>query len=402
MLAPDVLPPPARPTGRSAEHAAWAAAVPSRRARLAPLVLAAMASQALLVVLSPTAVAIARDLHAPVAAVVQARTVTAGMAIAASLAIAPRMHGLGVRRLLRLGAALGLASCAAVAAAPSLLLLLLAHVLAGAGLACLVSAAFGGVAAFSGERRAWAIGHVAGANAVAWILVNPLAGALTGLAGWRAAQAAPAVLSLAALVAACAATPAPLGGLRLRTLLAGSSARRWLVAEVMAYAAWTGLLTFIGALLVDRLHVREAVAGWLLAGGAACYLVGATHSGAVTRQRSQRRLVAGCAVLMAALLLVQFGLARSVPVAFAVFCLIAVPAGVRTAASSDLGLAQLPAHPGAMMAARTAATQLGYLLGATVGGLLLAGAGYAALGLVLSAGMAVSASLVLRVDDPAA
>jgi hypothetical protein len=53
-----------------------------------------------------------------------------------------------------------------------------------------------------------------------------------------------------------------------------------------------------------------------------------------------------------------------------------------------------------MMAARTAATQLGYLLGAAVGGVLIAGTGYRTLGFVLAAGMAVSALLVLRVDDP--
>jgi hypothetical protein len=52
------------------------------------------------------------------------------------------------------------------------------------------------------------------------------------------------------------------------------------------------------------------------------------------------------------------------------------------------------------MAARTAATQLGYLLGAAVGGTLIAGAGYETLGFVLGACMAASALLVLRVDDP--
>jgi predicted MFS family arabinose efflux permease len=53
-----------------------------------------------------------------------------------------------------------------------------------------------------------------------------------------------------------------------------------------------------------------------------------------------------------------------------------------------------------MMAARTAATQLGYLLGAAVGGALIAWAGYETLGFALAAGMAISAVLVLRVDDP--
>lgn len=52
------------------------------------------------------------------------------------------------------------------------------------------------------------------------------------------------------------------------------------------------------------------------------------------------------------------------------------------------------------MAARTAATQLGYLAGAAVGGAVIASAGYGTLGIVLAVGMVVSALLVLRVSDP--
>lgn len=79
-----------------------------RRARLAPLVLATMSSQALLVVLAPTIVAIGADLGASVGAVGQARSITAGIAIAASVGIAGRIDVVGVPRLLGLGA--GLAS----------------------------------------------------------------------------------------------------------------------------------------------------------------------------------------------------------------------------------------------------------------------------------------------------
>ena len=83
----------------------------------------------------------------------------------------------------------------------------------------------------------------------------------------------------------------------------------------------------------------------------------------------------------------------------ATFCLVGFAAGVRARAASGLGLEQLPRHPGAMMAARTAATQLGYLLGAVVGGALISHGGYGMLGIVLAIGMAGSALLILRVDD---
>jgi predicted MFS family arabinose efflux permease len=55
-----------------------------------------------------------------------------------------------------------------------------------------------------------------------------------------------------------------------------------------------------------------------------------------------------------------------------------------------------------MMAARTAATQLGYLLGAVIGGAVISRGGYGALGIVLAIAMAGSAVLILRVDDASA
>jgi predicted MFS family arabinose efflux permease len=361
-----------------------------------------MASQALLVVLAPAIVAIARDMGASVGAVGQARSITAVVAIAASVAITPRVDALGVPRLLGLGAPLAIGACAAVAASPTLVVFLAAHVLVGLGFACLLSAGFTGVAAFPSERRAWAIGYVAGANALAWIVVNPLAGLLTDWLSWRAAQAVPGVIAFGALLASRAASPPPgePAAPRLRTVVARVSARRWISAELIAYAAWTALLTFAGAFFIERLGVREAAVGWLLASGAAAYFAASTRSSGLAGRVSRRRLVAGSALVMAALLPVQLSLTGSVPLAAGLFCLIGLAAGVRTPAASALGLEQLPDHPGAMMAARTAATQLGYLLGATVGGALLAATGYATLGFVLAAGMAVSALLVLRVDDP--
>src|SRR6266508_1082160 len=127
---------------------------PSDRARLAPLMLATMASQALLVVLGPTIVAIGADLGASVGAVGQARSITAGIAIAASVAIARRVDTVAISRLLAFGAGLAIIGCVTVAAAPTLAVFLLAHLLVGVALACLLSAGFAGVAAFAQKRRA--------------------------------------------------------------------------------------------------------------------------------------------------------------------------------------------------------------------------------------------------------
>lgn len=372
------------------------------RARLAPLVVATMASQALLVVLAPTMVAIGDDLGASIGAVGQARSITAGVAIAASIAIAGRIDVMGVPRLLGVGAGLAIVASVAVAVSPTLAAFLAAHLLVGLALACLLSAGFAGVAAFSADRRAWAIGYVAGANALAWIVVNPFVGAVNAAFSWRAAQIVPALIALAALVMSRAAVSPPRGAAvqRLRTLFAERSARRWIGAELLAYGAWTSLLTFIGAYFVDSLGVGEATVGWLLASGATAYFAASTRSGMLAAMLPRRRLVAGSALVMAMLLVIQLAVSGSAALGTAIFCLVGLAAGVRTPASSGLGLEQLPDHPGAMMAARTAATQLGYLLGAVIGGAVIASAGFGALGVVLAVGMAGSAVLILRVDDP--
>lgn len=370
--------------------------------RLAPLVLATMASQALLVVLSPTIVEVGGEFGASVSAVGQARSITAGIAVIVSLVVLRRVDAIGVPRLGAAGATVAIAASALLAMSPSLAVFLAGHVAVGIGLALLLSAGFAGVAAFPQERRAWAMGYVAGANALAWIVVNPIVGIVTDLVSWRGAHAAPALLALAALVTlrgaaspASAAVPP-----RLRTLFAQRSARLWIVTELIAYGAWTALLTFIGAFFIEELGVREVAVGWLLALGAASYFLASTRSGTFTRLLPRRWLIAGAAVVMGVLAVVQLNVTGSVILAAAIFTAIGFSAGIRTPASSGLGLEQLPGHPGAMMAARTAATQLGYLAGAVVGGAVIAVWGYGALGLVLAAGMTLSAGLILLVRDP--
>ena len=368
---------------------------------LLPLVLATMASQALLVVLSPTIVAIGDDLDASVAAVGQARSITALVAIASSVVITGRIGRIGVPRLLAVGAVIAVVACVAVASAQDLWTFLGAHVLVGVGFACLLSGGFAGVAAFAHHERAWAIGYVAGANALAWIVVNPAVGGLTQWVSWRVAEVVPAAIALAALLTVRGAAPVPaaVAPPRLRGVLADDSARRWIGSELIAYGAWTGLLTFVGAFFIDTFDIPAGTAGWLLAAGAAAYFAAATRSGRLVERFPRRRLVAVSALAMAALLPLLLGNTRSLALGAVLFCLVGVTAGVRTPASSGLGLMQLPEHPGTMMAARTGATQLGYLVGAALGGVVIAAAGYTALSLVLAAGMALSALLVLRVRD---
>lgn len=365
---------------------------------------ATTASQALLVVLAPIIVAVGEDLGASVATVGQARSVTAVVAIAVSLVLTSRAGRWTVRQLLTAGAWVAVLASAAVAAAGSTTGFLAAHTVVGLAFALLLSGSFAGLGAFDGARRAWAAGQVAGANALAWVVVNPVAAALAGRWSWRAAEAVPAALAVGTAVLSRRALPVPAAGAPARrwTALTDPHARRWVLAETAGYTAWTSLLTYAGAYLIQRTGAAPTTVGWQLAAGAAAYLVTSSRSAWFARRLPVRRLVALAAVAMGTLIPVMFGVATTQAAAVGTFCLLGLGAGIRTPASARLGLEQLPDRPAAMMAARTAATQLGYLLGAVAGGLLIALAGYAALGLALGAVMLVSAALALTVREPPA
>ncbi|HYN50609.1 MAG TPA: MFS transporter, partial [Thermoleophilaceae bacterium] len=92
--------------------------------------------------------AIGRDLNASVSAVGLARSVMAAVAVVVSLAIGPLIDRIGVAPLIQAGAILALVGAGLSALAPSLALFYAAHVVTGAGVGCLLSAGFAGVAAY--------------------------------------------------------------------------------------------------------------------------------------------------------------------------------------------------------------------------------------------------------------
>ena len=171
------------------------------------------------------------------------------------------------------------------AAAPSLPWFYAASLVTGAGVACMLSAGFAGVATyFSGERVAWAMGWVVGSQSVAWIVGTPVIGFLAEEGSWRLSFAVPAAIGALALVAGLLA---PRGqaladtGLRARASRAvfrEPSARRWTIAELVAYSAWTAEITYAGAFYIKTYGLGEATVGLLLPIGSVVFLVTSTNT----------------------------------------------------------------------------------------------------------------------------
>jgi predicted MFS family arabinose efflux permease len=373
-------------------------------------VLATVATQSSIVVLAPLIVEIGDDLGASVSAVGLARSVLAATAVVVSLAIGPLIDRIGVRPLIVSGAALAVAGAAASAASPSLPLFYGAHVLTGGGVACLLSAGFAGVASYFPDRHTeWAMGYVVGAQSIAWIAGNPIIGLLAEQGSWRLAYAVPAVIALLALAAGMTAprgrpNRVPEGELETRAGLSAvfrdGSARRWTLAELVAYSAWTAELTYAGAFYIKSYDVSEAAVGVLLAAGSIVFLAASLNTARLTGRLPRRPLIVTAALCMGLMLVPVLNLTPSVWFTLGAFCVMALFAGIRSTGSSALGLDQLPERPGSMMGARTASAQLGYMIGAAAGGAVLALSDFGVLGFVLLAGMAWAAVLVSGVSDP--
>lgn len=378
--------------------------------RLLPLVLATTATQASIVVLAPLLVEIGRDLGASVGAIGAARSLLAGVAVAVSLAIGPLIDRIGISPLIVSGAALALLGAALTASAPSLGLFYAAHAVTGAGVACLLSAGFAGVTAyFDSEHAAWAIGYVVGTQSLAWIVGNPVIGLLAESGSWRLGYLVPGTICAAALVAGLLAPRGRLaggseleGGTRagLAAVWGDRSSRRWAISELVAYAAWTAELTYAGAFYIESYDVGVAAVGVLLSVGSLVFLAVSLNTERLTSRYPRRPLIVVASLAMGVILVPILNITPSLWFTLGLFCVLAMFAAVRTTGSSALGLDQLPDRPGSMMGARTASAQLGYMIGAGAGGLVLGLADFGTLGFVLFAGMAASALLVTRVADP--
>ena len=369
--------------------------------RIAGLMLASMASQSLMVVLAPAIVRIAESFHASVGTVSQARAVAAVAAVASSFWLSPRLGNIGVRRTIQSGGLLSLAACIIVGLSSTLWIFWLAHVIVGLAVSFLLSASFSGAAAAESAVRT--LGLVAAANSLAWVAINPLSGLFAQTVGWRFSFLLPAGFALTAMWWARYLPPTTTQGQNERStvwqLLTSKPARMWILAELAAYTAWTATMTFVGPLLIQQGHLSETLAGISLGLGASMFfIISSRVKNLLSRMSTKIAIItssAGMSITGGALFLLPLPAALLA----VLFCSMSAFCGVRTPVASFIGTQVEPTRTDAMMTARTAITQTGYLLGAALGGALLTWRGFDALGILVMAGT-ITGGLVLFLKAP--
>ncbi|WP_134663229.1 MULTISPECIES: MFS transporter [unclassified Amycolatopsis] len=373
--------------------------------RIAGLMLASMASQSLMVVLAPAMVRIAESFHASVGTVSQARAVAAVAAVVSSFWLSPRLSKIGVRRAIQTGGLLSLAACLVVGLSASLWIFWLAHLIVGLAVSFLLSASFSGAAAAESPVRT--LGLVAAANSLAWVAINPLSGLFAQTLSWRFSFLLPAGFALTAMWCARYVPPTKTQSQSERStvwqLLAAKPARMWILAELAAYTAWTATMTFVGPLLIQRGQLSETLAGVCLGLGASMFfIISSRVKNLLSRTSAKAAIItssAGMSITGGALFLLPLPAALLA----VLFCVMSAFCGVRTPVASFIGTQVEPTRTDAMMTARTAITQTGYLLGAALGGALLTWSGFDALGVLVMVGT-ITGGLVLfwKAPEPSA
>jgi predicted MFS family arabinose efflux permease len=340
-----------------------------------------------LLVLSPILVDVAREFGVSTAAAGQLRSISGvtGGVTALVLATVPRRPGL--RGLLSLGAALVALGSGLSAAAPTFTLLAAAQAVLGVGIGLLVAVGIAATGEWPAPAQrpqvlAWAI---AGMPA-AWIAGMPVIGTVADY-GWRATwiavPAAAALITLALVRMRPADAPSRRVGGSVASLRRPEVAR-FAGGELLANAAWAGVLTFSGALLLESYSISPAVAALGLGLMATAMLPG-TFTARRRAANATLGLLAALTAFQGASVLALCALRPSVGVTLALLAIMAFVNGWRSMIASAFGMDTAPKDRVAVMSMRAAANQLGYVLGAAAGGLALTLGGFPALGLTLAA-----------------
>jgi len=372
------------PIHPNARHAA-----PARRTRVvaAPLLLCLLASQAALVVVNPLLAEVARDLDVSIATAGQLRTISGLAAGATALSTGLFAARIGLRELL--GAGIGILALGSLlsAVAPGFVVLVVAQAIVGAGIGISYSAALAAAAEWAppGEKSRVLAFALLGPP-LAWIIGMPVIG-LVGEASWRLAWLAVPVATAVVAAAFLARRPStPPAEIRapLRTVLTYPGIARWSSGELLAFSGWAGALVFMGALFVESYGLSVAMTGLALGVGALVYVPGNLLFRRWVDEHG-RRLLIGLALAAAATVAVLGTFRPSAWFSLGMFALLSFIAGGRTLAGSARGLDLAPELRLGVTGVRTAALQLGYFVGAAVGGAALAWGGYTALGLAFAA-----------------
>lgn len=393
---------PAPPAIRAAVKVGWRMKEVSERHGLAPsavLFTCLFAAQAALLVLSPILPQVAADFDVSTSTAAQLRSVSGITAGLFALVIAAKGKQVALSRLLKIGLFLLAGGALASAVSPTFLLLLASQVPLGLGLALVLSGALAASDVWAqGEEGAKLLSWALIGQPVAWIVGQPVVGAVAGV-DWRWAWiAVPLGSSLAALVAMAARRPTPDGPLECdpKGLWRQPHIKSWAWGELAAFSAWAGTLVFAGAFFIESYGASVGETGLILGLVAAAYLPGNYLGRRLLRSVKAPTLLLAFAIAASVGVAIFGGLQPGVVFSLVALSILAFFAGGRTISGAALGLRLADGRRLAAMSVRTAMLQFGYLFGSAIGGVMLPVWGFAGVGWTFAGLFAVAGAVHLQ------
>ena len=170
----------------------------------------------------------------------------------------------------------------------------------------------------------------------------------------------------------------------IRNVASQGSAVACIISGVLAITPFTAISVFNGSYLRQHFLLPMGTVSMLMPLYAIFVTIGLLSSGRIVSKLGLKRIVVFTTFLEALAYLIYF--AAGLPLMFAlVFSSFgALMTGIRLSTSNSLNLEQVPLFRGTMMSLNAAASGLGGVIGASVGGYLLMQFGYWGLGLIVS------------------
>jgi DHA1 family putative efflux transporter-like MFS transporter len=352
---------------------------------------------------------IAESFNAPVGITGQMSTLSSTLAILGAIITGLISSTYRPRKILLAGLILHLISALGCGLAPTLSILFIAFSASGLAVAIvgpMISTLVG--EHIPTEERPHAMGLIISAATLTFIFGSPAVGFLEKLNGWRMgffAYYLPIVI-IAFIVAfrvipASGDAPENVGMFAgMRSVLLDGSARACLIGMALTAATFYSLFFYSISFFRTRFDIPLTWAS-LLVSGINLISVGGSMSGGRLVNRFGRKTITVFGCLFAGLSSIAYVCAPTFIVSLGVVLVGAFIAGLRINAITSLSLEQVSEFRGSMMSLNSAFMNLGFVLGAGIGGYALLGGSWVLMGVSIGFMGILSATIIqLGAIDP--
>jgi predicted MFS family arabinose efflux permease len=240
---------------------------------------------------------------------------------------------------------------------------------------------------FPYRDRGSAMGTVIGLNTMAGVIGVPLAGILAEATSWRVSVGLVGVLSIAAaLLLLWKLRPAqtPLSESRIRdmyrSIVTNRSALGAIGSSFLGALYWFTWATYIVVFFESTFGLSQGVASILALTQGLGVLFGSQLGGRLGGRIGHKPIVAGSVVVSGVLLVLQTNLTLPLAATAVLNLVLSAVIGARFASNTTLLTEQVPEARGTLLAVSASVTSASIVAGAAIGGLLIDGPGFWALG----------------------